>query len=306
MGRDNRSDPGHGSGPQRYPGSFLLAFREAIAALDWKVVRWLGGAVECSDAGGREHVVGLENLYRRARREERASWPELISTFLQMVDQEQYHEPPKALADVADRLLLRLGRPAGPHRDGPEVWSLPLASALAVNLVVDFPQSMYYVTEEMVEESGRPGEEWLGRAVANLKAQTPADCFQIIHEESGMRQCTVGDAYDSSRAFLLDALLPETSREGYLIALPGRDELLVLPVTGPALAYAPLLKNVAEQSFRTAPYAISDEVFWVHEGRWHQFPIELRGETVTAQPPAEFMQILERLTPDRDEEEAQE
>src|SRR5207249_9335425 len=83
MGRENRSDPGYGSGPQRYPGSFLLAFREAVAALDWKVVRWLGGAVECSDAGGREHVVGLENLYRRARREERASWPELIATFLQ-------------------------------------------------------------------------------------------------------------------------------------------------------------------------------------------------------------------------------
>jgi hypothetical protein len=306
MVRDNRSDPGYGSGPQRYPGSFLLALREAVAALDWKIVRWLGGAVECSDASGREHVVGLENLYRRARREERTSWPELISSFLQMVDQEQHHEPPKALADVAERLLLRLGRPVGPRRDGPEVWAQPLASVLSVNLVVDYPQSMYYVTVEMVEESGRPGEEWLGRAVENLIAQTPADCFQVIHEESGMRQCTVGDAYDSSRAFLLDTLLPETRSEGYLVALPGRDELLVLPVTGPALAYAPLLKSVAEQSFRTAPYAISDEVFWVHEGRWWVFPIEMRGETVTAQPPPEFLQVLDRLVPDRDEEEAQE
>src|SRR5207244_13213309 len=104
-----------------------------------------------SDTGGREHVVGLENLYRRARREERASWPELIATFLQMVDQEQYHDPPKALADVADRLLLRLGRPAGPRRDGPDGWSQPRAAVLTVNLVVDYPQSMYYVTVELGE-----------------------------------------------------------------------------------------------------------------------------------------------------------
>ena len=75
-------------------------------------------------------------------------------------------------------------------------------------------------------------------------------------------------------------------------------------MTGPALAYAPLLKSVAEQSYRTAPYAISDEVFWVHGGQWRLFPMEVQGEKVTAQPPAEFLPILERLAPDPDEEEA--
>jgi hypothetical protein len=302
MARDDRGDPGYGSGPQRYPGTFLLAFREAAAGLDWKITRWLGTAVECQDAGGREHVVGLENLYRRARREDRSSWPELITTFLGMVDHEQYQEPPKALAEVAERLLLRLGRPVGPRADGPEVWAEPLAgTGLSVNLVVDYPQSMYYVTAEMVEESGKAGGEWREHALGNLKAQTPADCFQVIHETSGLRQCAVGDAYDSSRALLLDELLPETRAEGYLVALPGRDELLVLPVTGPSIAFAPLLKSVAEQSYRTAPYAITDEVYWVHEGRWHLFPIELRGENVTAQPPAEFLPVLERLVPEGDE-----
>ena len=307
MGRDNRSDPGHGAGPQRYPGSFLLAFREAVEGRQWKVVRWLGPAVECLDGQGREQVIGLENLYRRARREERASWPELIANFLEMVECEQHHDPPAALADVADRLLLRLGRPMPPRPEAPEVWAQALAGgALSVNLVVDYPQSMFYVTAPMVEESGRPGEEWLNRAVANLQAQTPADCLQVIHEESGIRQCAVGDAYDSSRAFLLDNLIPETSGEGYLVALPGRDELLVLPVTASSLAYAPLLKNVAEQSFRTAPYAISDEVFWLHEGQWRLFPIEVRGDQVTAQPPPEFLPILERLVPDPEEGEAEE
>jgi hypothetical protein len=298
MARHGRGDPGHGSGPPRYPGSFLLAFREAVAAIGWKVTRWLGGAVECTDSEGREHLVGLENLYRRARREDRASWPGLIATFLGLINVEQFEDPPP-LADVADRLLLRLGRPVAARADGLELWSQPLeGTPLGVNLVVDYPQSMYYVSTQMVEESGRPGGEWLERAVANLRAQTPDDCFQVVHEESGLRQCTVGDAYDSSRALLLDALLPATAAEGYFVALPGRDELLVLPVTGPSLGFVPLLKSVAEQSFRTAPYAISEEVFWIRGGAWHLFPIELSGDQVTAHPPPAFREILDRLAPD--------
>src|SRR5947207_7617559 len=67
-----RSDPGHGSGPARYPGTFLLAFREAAGELNWQVRRWLGAVVDCADAEGREHQVGLENLYRRARRVNRS------------------------------------------------------------------------------------------------------------------------------------------------------------------------------------------------------------------------------------------
>ncbi len=307
MARQDRSDPGYGSGPQRYPGSFLLALREAVAALDWKIARWLGGAVECVDAKGREHVVGLENLYRRARREDRGTWPELIVSFLDLINAEHLQEPPAALPDVAERLLLRLGRPLAARDDGLELWSQPLpGTTLGVNLVVDYPQSMYYVTAQMIEESGRPGGEWLERAVANLRAQTPEDCFQVIHEESGLRQCNVGDAYDSSRVLLLDALLPQTSADGYFVALPGRDELLVLPLTGASVGYVPLLKSIAEQSFRTAPYAISDELFWVRGGLWHLFPIELRGEEVTAQPPRELMEVLHRLVPDEEDEAPEE
>jgi hypothetical protein len=302
----NRSDPGLGSGPPRYPGTFLLAFREAAAALKWTINRWLGGAVECLDAEGRDHVIGLENLYRRARRTDRAAWPELITNFLTLIDPEQSDSPPTSLADAADRLLPRLGRPLG-RADGLELWLQEVpGTPLVLNLVIDYPQSMFYVTAALVQESGRPGGEWLEQALANLRARTPAECFEILHDESGLRQCTVGDAYDSSRALLLDGLLPETSAEGYFVAVPGRDELLVLPVTGPSLGYLPLLKSVAEQSFKTAPYAISDEVFWVQGGRWHLFPIELHGEKVTAQPPQEFLEILGRLAPDEEDEEGDE
>ncbi len=41
----SRSDPGFGFGPPRYPGTFLLAFRQALAGLHWQARRWLGHAV---------------------------------------------------------------------------------------------------------------------------------------------------------------------------------------------------------------------------------------------------------------------
>ena len=63
-----RTNPGQGNGPTRYPGTFLLAFREAVAGLKWTVQRWLGDAIDCLDAAGHSHVVGLENLFRRAKR----------------------------------------------------------------------------------------------------------------------------------------------------------------------------------------------------------------------------------------------
>src|SRR6266566_3496770 len=202
-----RSNPGHGSTPPKYPGTFLLAFREAVA--------------------------GLENLFRRARQRERETWPALITEFLQTVTAGGENEAmPAELAAAADQLLVRLGQPLNAMPNEARVWSQPLAGTdLCINLVIDFPNRMFYVTEKLVEDSGKPGEEWLERALANLRARTPADCFEGIHEESDMRLCNVGDAYDSSRALLLSTLLPDAQTLGCFVTLPSRDELIVLPIS---------------------------------------------------------------------------
>jgi hypothetical protein len=299
MNRRNRSHPGYGSPPPRYPGTFLLAFRQAVAGMNWQVRRWLGSSVTCVDAAGREQAIGLENLYRRARREDRAGWPELIAGFLNSVHTEQVDNPPHRLADVADRLLVRVGQPLVTGASELEVWSQPLDdTGLELTLVVDYPRSMFYVTTQMVADSGCAGSAWLERALANLQALTPADCFKVLDLASGLRQCGVGDAYDSSRGLLLDVLVPEGRADGCFAALPGRDELLVLPVTAAGLGQAPLLRALADKNYKTAPYPISDQVFWIHDGVWRRFPIEIKEGQVAVQPPLEFVDILKRLMPD--------
>jgi hypothetical protein len=294
MARQKRTDPGPGSGPQRYPGTFLLAFREAAARLQWTVQRALGDAVACVDAEGREQVIPLENLYRRARRAPRASWPGLIAGFLRILRAGQVAELPGELAEVADCLLVRVGRPP----EGAAAWSQPLpGTGLVVNLVIDYAQSLFYVPAALVAKSGRPAAEWVERAAANLRAQTPADCFEVGHDESGLLGCSVRDGYDAARSLLLDDLLPEGRDDGYFVALPGHDELLVLPVTQRTLEHLPLLKALAEQQCRTAPHPITDDVFWIRAGVWHLFPLQFDGDSLSGEPPPEFQEVLQRLAP---------
>ena len=293
-----RSDPGQGSGPPRYPGTFLLAFREAAAGMGWQVRRWKGVLVECVDDEGHDHLVGLENLFRRARQAQREGWPALITEFLKTVGTIDPGENlPEELAAVADRLLVRLGPPMKALPGDASVWSQPLEdTGLAVNLVVDYPNRMAYVTEDLVENSGRPGGEWLATALDNLQARTPAEAFEVVDQDTGLRICSVADAYDSSRALLLDRLLPETSADGCFVSLPGRDSLFLLPVGPKALTQVHLLKVLAEKNYQNAPYPISDEVFWVRGGVWRRFPIRVQSERITVEPPPEFLEVLGRLS----------
>jgi hypothetical protein len=285
-----------------------MAFREALTALNWKPERWMGDAVACMDSHGEEHVVGLENLFRRARREEREQWPGLIQDFLSHIrDAETAGEENRDLDSVAERLLVRFGLPFTSLPNQLKVWSRQLEGTnLGINLVIDQPDTMVYVTEEMVANSSRPGDEWYQHALANLRERTPADCLEIVHEDSGLRLCSVGDAYDSSRALVLDKLLPDAQEMGVFTAVPSRDELLVLPVSMQSLPHVHLLKMLAAKSFKSAPYAISDEVYWVHGETWRVFPIEIHKEEVAVKPPREFLDLLGRSRPDSGDESIQE
>jgi hypothetical protein len=178
------------------------------------------------------------------------------------------------------------------------VWSQPLAdTGLSIHLVIDNPETMAYVTEEMVAGSGKPGEEWLQRGLVNLRERTPAGCLETLDTDTGIRLCSVGDAYDAARALLVPELAPDAVEFGLFVSVPTRDVLLALPVTAHALGCVHFLKVLAEKHYKNDPYSISNQVYWVHGGTWHGFPIELRGNEVNVTPPPPFLAILDQLSP---------
>jgi hypothetical protein len=294
----HRSDPGSGSGQPRYPGTFLLAFKEALAGMGWEAQRWLGETVECVDDKGRQHVVSLEGIHRRARRVRRAQWPKVIASFLSIGKSHPQDGPPMDLATVQDRLLPRLGPLPPPSSDWAEIWqhSIP-GTPLNVHLVLDVEQHIILVPVEAIDKSGTPGEKWLEIALANLRILTPVENFELAHEDSGLLQCAITDNYDCSRALIVESLLP-ASPFGYLVAVPGRNELLVLPITPEGLNFLPTFKKVIENNHQSDPAPISDEIFWVKDGTWRVMPMKVneRGEACM-QPPQEFYAVLREVIP---------
>jgi hypothetical protein len=84
------------------------------------------------------------------------------------------------------------------------------------------------------------------------------------------------------------------------VALPGRDSLFVLPVNALGVAHIHVLKVLAEKNYKTAPYPISDEVFWICNEVWRPVPMRVHGNQIAITPPPEMVDILTRLAP-RDE-----
>jgi hypothetical protein len=282
---DNRKNP-------LLPDDFRQAVAAVLQSLGWKITDWDDDSLKYLSENDKEQTANLENLYRRARREDPAEWPELITHFFTSIDSSMGKGlTEKPLAEFADQLRARIGPPytaTGKARP----WSRPLGdSGLVVSIVIDFAASMAFVNEDQIDESGQSADEWLARALDNLHAHTPAGALKLVDEESGLRACQVGDSYDAARAVILDRLLPDHPN-GFLVAVPHREMLIVLPPSVEVVAHFHHLKFLADKYHEDAPYAISDRVFWVRGLDWQEFPMTVTENRVVLTPPLEFLRAF--------------
>jgi hypothetical protein len=275
---------------------FLKVFRDVAARRGLAIVRWTDDGVECRDPSGETVTLSLHNLFRSCCRHERTNWPDIIDHFLGNVGSIGEVALPEDLNAVADQVLPRLGPPIS--RQGVEGfwWKQLVPERIWVNLVIDYPTRMAYVSKELIDRSGQSGEYWLTRALDNLRARSSPDMVPVVNEEIGLRLIGTEDSYDAARALILDPLLPETEPFGCFVAPIGRDQVLLLPVAVQALAHVHILKLLARDNYPKVPYAISDSVFWVWRGQWRLFPIEIKDKSITVQPPEEFIEVLNLLS----------
>ena len=292
---DDFDDPGAGR-PTHLPGGFRAAVTHALAGLGYHVAGWETDGVNVLAPGKEgEQFIGLSNLYRRAKAAERGEWEQMIREFLDHITGAlSGPKIPDDLTAVIDQLRPRLGRPFG-RQGKAHPWGLPLpGTGLEINLVIDFPHTMAYVTDEMLEKTGQAGEDLLDVALANLRANTAEDFFERVSEELDIYIGHCGDGYDAARALLIEELLPE-SPAGFWVALPSREELAVWPVSFEALSKIHVIKLFATDNFRDNAYPVTDDVFWLWNGTWYPFGIRIDNENVTVSPPEEFLGALQEL-----------
>lgn len=302
----NRSDPDLNIDASKIPGGFRAAFARALADVGLTVKHWQGINVICCDSAGEERTLSLANVYRHAQNADRAAWPAIIAEFVQHVTEAtQQAVLPENLTDVAGKVLVRVGQPFPKSMAANTPWHRQLGkTGLIVNMVIDHPKYMAYVTTALVENSGRGADDWLQSARANLLAQTPAGYLEPVSEEVDIRIGSEGDAYDAARALILDELLPGKGEFGFFVAVPTRDLLLVQPVAADSLIHVHALKRFAVDHHGSKPYPISDEVYWVRRGEWFHFPIDIRNDSIQVTPPCEFVEeVLGRISPEQLEDQ---
>ncbi|MGL6074717.1 MAG: hypothetical protein ACRC8S_11200 [Fimbriiglobus sp.] len=281
------------------PGDFRMLVAQELTALRLTPIRWHADGVDCQDADGEDRYLGLANLYRRAKGTEREEWPGLIQHFFGIMQQATSEGPemPRDLAEVRDRLRVRVGKPFQ-QQAKMAVWQYTIpGTELAYNLVIDSDQYMMYVTEEMMTNATEPPETWLRCGLDNLFRATPEGWLNEMHAESGIQGGHSNDSYDAARVLLLDRITASPPG-GWLVAIPARDWLFALPVSVEKLSSIGLLKLLAEKSFGEDAYPVSDLVYWIREGVWEVMPIELTEEGAKISPSDRFIDMLNKLEPE--------
>ncbi|HEY1187743.1 MAG TPA: hypothetical protein VGE74_08805 [Gemmata sp.] len=277
-----------------FPAGFRSVVTARLAAGGYSVADWEPSGVNVRPpGGGDEQYIGLANLYRRAKAAPPDEWPELIDGFLGRLAQAvSAPDIPHDLNTVADRLRPRLGRPFDKRAAHP--WGIPLpGTGLEITLVVDFPHTMAFVTDEMLKRSRTRGEDLLDVAVENLRNATPADFFDRASPDHDIYLGHTGDSYDAARALIVEELMPDAPA-GFWVAIPSRDELAVWPVSFPAIKDVHGLHLFAVENYREHAYPITDDVFWVWQGVWHPF-IALKDGDSVIDPPELFIEALQAL-----------
>lgn len=291
--------PGSGT-PSGMPGGFRAAVTSQLCGLGYAVVGWEpdGVNVIAPDRDG-EQFIGLSNLHRRARNAERAEWPQLIRDFLgHVTGAVTGTQIPDDLTTIASRLRPRLGKPFAPGGDV-HPWGIPLCGTeLEINLVIDYPHTMAYVTEEMLARTAKPGEDLLDVALANLRRDTPKDFFDRVSDELDIFVGHSGDGYDAARALLIEDFFPD-SPAGFWVVIPTREEIAIWPVSFAALEKIHVIKLFAQDNYREHAYPVTDEVYWLWQGTWYPFEIAIDETNVTVSPPDEFLEVLRGLEGDQ-------
>jgi hypothetical protein len=283
---------------EQVPEEFRSAVRMAVAQVGWQLQQEDESGLECVNSAGVRQSIGLPGLYRRFRDQPAAEWPTLVANHFRVVA--SLTAPGPASDDLnaqSASLLVRVGPPY-PSVPPVSVWSRPIpGTELATMLVLQQGPGMRFVRVDMIEESGRSGDDWCTVGLDNLRRQTPAGSLRVVEPESGLLACCVGDAHDASRSLFVDELLPEPAPHGVLLSVPRRDALLALPVNRKATLQRSLalLKLFTQSQHDEASHPISPEVFWVRQGVWQPVGITVSEAGVQMSLPAELIEIFRGL-----------
>lgn len=218
---------------------------------------------------------GLSNLAANLATIARDRWPEAVHQHARVMVQAQHSESSIALADVSDRIYLRLHHEdAYPAR--PEYGEPPLPGVVAL-VAIDHPD---HVQSLLSLDGVGSWDEVRAAALENIRRLPPMTPHLTFADAENRRApihvFDTDDVFASSRFFVLDQLLGQIGVErpahGVLLIVPSRHVLALHVLDGPDVVLAIRgLVNLGRGQHDGHAGAISPDVYYLAaDGRTQQ------------------------------------
>lgn len=155
------------------------------------------------------------------------------------------------------------------------------------------------VTRADLSATGRfpAREEDLLEAVSGLVRRTtaPAD-LRPVDTLPGLFVLVSGDGLPASRMRVLPELFARPPLGGLVVAVPGPDQLLCVPMlSAGSIDALQILASALGHAATHRDFVLSDQLFWYDGDLWVPVPVQHGEEDITVLPPPAFVAAVNRL-----------
>jgi hypothetical protein len=143
---------------------------------------------------------------------------------------------------------------------------------------------------------GRSSDDLLAHVADLVRRTTASSDLRPVDTLPGMFVLVSGDGLAASRFRLLPELYPRLPLGGLVAAVPGPDQLLVVPMhSAGSIDALQMLASALGHAATHRDFVLSDQLFWLHGDVWVPVPVEHGEEDITVLPPPAFVATMRGL-----------
>jgi hypothetical protein len=167
---------------------------------------------------------------------------------------------------------------------------------LYVTVALDAEGTLVPVKATDLEVMQISAEEAFQLAMALLRRTTAISDLRPVDTLPGLQFLVAGDGLAASRMVLLPEMFEPAPLGGVVIAVPGPDQLLCVPLdSARALDALQVLASALGHASSALENPLSDQMFWFDGGRWIPVAVHHGDEDITVLPPAAFVRTMNHL-----------
>ncbi len=255
-------------------------------------------------------TLGLTNISQVCKQDEPENYESLVAShFEAMLRSNKFQEAFEKIEDDFEQVKQYLGvRLYGDqhirHLGKEHTVGKEFGGDLYAMLVFDLPDNITNVRPQHADKWGKKMDDLFKTGLENIHKKYP---FQITQEEFNDFNIWFVQAdhyFVPNIAFHLDQYPHLIGSKGALIGMPHRHAAFLYPIESIEVVKAlnGLIMAVYGMN-EEGPGSVSNNLFWYYNGKFENLPYKLENNSLQFFPPDNFLELLNSLAPDEDEDD---